>query len=124
MVDSRLCRRGRSERAMARPPALSWRLGTVAYMELHGDAAAPALAPHTAAQPSARVRIIDSAPELGGLSQRWSQLEGDGAPMQHFAWSQAAAEVFAEDRLRVFAVERDGRVCAFAPLVARGAMLP
>jgi CelD/BcsL family acetyltransferase involved in cellulose biosynthesis len=93
-------------------------------MELRGDATAPALVPEAAAPAATRLHIVDDLQALGVLSQRWSRLGDGGAPMEHFTWSREAAEVFAGDRLRVFAVERDGRAGALAPLVARGAALP
>jgi CelD/BcsL family acetyltransferase involved in cellulose biosynthesis len=91
-------------------------------MELRGDAPAPALA-QAAAPAAARLRVVDDVPALGALSQRWDQLAAGGTPMAHFIWSRAAAATFADDALRVFLLERDGRpACALAPLVLRGSL--
>jgi CelD/BcsL family acetyltransferase involved in cellulose biosynthesis len=92
-------------------------------MELR-DARALGLVRDTAAPAYTRLRIVDDAQELGALSQRWTQLAAAGTPMEHFIWSGAAAQTFALNGLRVFALERDGRVCALAPFVVRGALLP
>src|SRR3954465_15986538 len=92
-------------------------------MELRGDATAPALVPEAAAPAATRLHVIDDLQALGVLSQRWSRLGDGGVPMEHFIWSREAAEVFAGDRLRVFAGQREGPACALAPLLARCAVL-
>jgi CelD/BcsL family acetyltransferase involved in cellulose biosynthesis len=89
--------------------------------------ASPLRDPPAVANPSAatRLRIVAQARGLDRLSQRWNDLAAESAPMQQFIWSRVAAEVFGGDgRLRTFALERDRRVCAVAPLVVRGGALP
>jgi CelD/BcsL family acetyltransferase involved in cellulose biosynthesis len=112
-------RRGRSERAVAAPSGCHGAPLALSSMELRGDAPVPALVPGVDPAVPARLRVVDEAQRLGGLSPRWEQLAAAGTPMAHFIWSRAAAESFADDALRVLVLERDGRACAAAPLVLR-----
>jgi CelD/BcsL family acetyltransferase involved in cellulose biosynthesis len=96
-------------------------------MQSRTHAPTPALSadPGSAAPvPPGRIRVVTRAEGLERLAQRWNDLAADCAPMEHFVWSRVAADAFAGDGLRVFVLERGGRACALAPLVARGTMLP
>jgi CelD/BcsL family acetyltransferase involved in cellulose biosynthesis len=98
----------------------------VVCMQFRTNATASALsAPAAAAHRSPpRLRVFTGERAVQGVSQRWNELAADCAPTEHFIWCSAAAEAFAGDAPRVYALERDGRICALAPLVVRGTILP
>jgi CelD/BcsL family acetyltransferase involved in cellulose biosynthesis len=65
------------------------------------------------------VFIAEDLPGMAELAAAWDRLSGRGAPMQHYIWARACAEVFG-GRPHVVAVESLGEVVAIAPLVRRG----
>lgn len=67
------------------------------------------------------VRVIESLDELLTLERAWSAFWGPtGHPLRQFDWVRACAETMVDDcDLRIFVVERAGRIEAVAPLVER-----
>jgi CelD/BcsL family acetyltransferase involved in cellulose biosynthesis len=67
------------------------------------------------------VRVIDDLEGLAALEPAWDQLAAPhGHPLRQFAWVRACAEAFEDDaELRIFVVERHGRLRAVAPMVQR-----
>ncbi len=63
--------------------------------------------------------------QLPALEADWRRLSAArGSPMLGFCWASACAEAFAQEGpVRIFAVKRNGRIAALAPLVKRKAML-
>jgi CelD/BcsL family acetyltransferase involved in cellulose biosynthesis len=68
--------------------------------------------------PRSTVRVLQTLEELDSLRAAWDALAASRSPLERFAWMRACAESFGTNRrLRIFVLERNGRVRAIAPLV-------
>ena len=79
--------------------------------------------PYVAWRPSrgGPVRMVEDLDELAALERSWNAFWGPtGHPLRQFDWVRACAETLVDDcELRIFVVERAGRIEAVAPLVER-----